>query len=298
MSYIFTEVVNCGAIAKPMLESWIKFHRADPIHVYGTAKDIKDLGTLANEEGIIPEVIDDKVLLEKYKHGHRGTAYLFAKIIKNQPDNRIIHVDSDVYFKKQSLTYIYDGFNEGYGLVGQRRNYKNNPQRDSKFSAYQDVVGTCFVGIDKKYIPTNLGEEQLEDIIVGSWNPLGHPIIDFFDALSFVMISNGAKIKYLSSEMFGGFNEEGTIKNTEPLVGADLDYGTHFIHFAGIGSGYYFSKPGNKSFAPESYRTWAKKRYRLFSAIFFNQKVKDLTESEQQIYNVIKQDLDANSKSI
>ena len=51
----------------------------------------------------------------------------------------IIHFDSDVIFRKESISLLTDKIEEGYDLIGPRRCYKNNLNGMSNLSDLKDV---------------------------------------------------------------------------------------------------------------------------------------------------------------
>ena len=119
--YIFTEGYDCGLILKKCLESFFKYHPDLIVHVFGTASDFKELGKFKNVEYI--EISDDQELKECFKHGHMGTAHIGARVVKefSKGYDYIIHFDSDVVFRKESLSLLISKIDEGYDLIGPRR---------------------------------------------------------------------------------------------------------------------------------------------------------------------------------
>ena len=124
--YIFTEAFNCGLILKKCLESFFNFHKNTVVNVFGTDKDFKDIGFFKNVNYI--DLTLNQEVKSHYKNGHLGTAYIGSRVIKEYSEgyDYIIHFDSDVIFRKESLSLLTDKINEGYDLIGPVRCYKNN----------------------------------------------------------------------------------------------------------------------------------------------------------------------------
>lgn len=269
---IFTEAYNCGKIARKALESFAKYHD-QTVHVVGTHKDFKELKGLKNIE--IIDVSSDEHLKEYYKNGHLGTAYIFAKAItRGYGDfDRVIHFDSDVIFRAECISDIEKGFEEGYDLIGQRRCYENNrcSREDIRGIGLADVVGTCFFGVNVDSI-SKYDFPTLQRMIVGYHNPFNHPILDFFDPVSFDIMNNGGDVKYLDSKDYGSTDARGSLDNGFGEINGVFDFGEKFIHFAGIGSGMNFYNNGNDN-VPDSYADWAKERYSLYVKLFYNEDI-------------------------
>ena len=286
--FIFTIAYNCGKILKKALETFFKHHPNHTVHVLGTYKDFKELKEFQKNIEYI-ELSTDNNLKNFYKHGHLGTAYIFAKVLKREFGNynKVIHFDSDVIFRKECISDITNGFDKGYDLIGQRRSYEKNRCNRNDLVGLPDVIGTCFFGINIEKI-SNYDFNTLHQMIVGYYNPHNHPILDFFDPVSFDVINNGGKVKYLSNIDYGSSDENGSWNNNNTELNNLLDFGDKFIHFAGIGSGMNFYYNGNGS-VPDSYAEWAKERFSLYMKLFYN---KDLSipynfETLEKIKNIL-----------
>lgn len=269
--FIFTISYNCGKILKKALETFYKYHD-HKIHVFGTYKDFKYLKEFSSKLEFI-EMSSDDILTKYYEHGHYGTAYIFAKVLKREYGdyNKIIHFDSDLIFRDECISDIINSFDEGFDLIGQRRNYKNNKCNRNDLDNLPDVVGTCFFGANLNKI-NDYDFNVLHKMIVGAYNPYQHPILDFFDPVSFDIINNGGKVKYLLNENFGGMDENGNQDNGYLELNKLMDFGKKIIHFAGIGSGMNFYNNGNKN-VPSSYADWAKERYALYVKLFYDEDI-------------------------
>jgi len=285
--FIFTICYNCGKILKKGLETFFKYHPDTTVHVFGTAKDFKELKEFNNNLEFI-ELSGDDVLKHHYQNGHLGTAYVITKVLKKEYGDykKIIHFDSDVVFREECLSDILSGFEEGFDLIGQRRGYEKNRCNRTDLTGLPDVVGTCFFGANLEKI-SNHDFNTLHRMVVGYYNPLGQPILDFFDPVSFDILHNGGKIKYLDFNEYGASNEEGSWANDYPELNLLFDFGRKFVHFAGIGSGMNFYYNGNGT-VPVSYVDWAKERFSMYMKLFYNE---DLNQTfNQDIYEKIKKE--------
>lgn len=211
--FVFTIAYNCGLILSKALESFHKYHD-QKVYIIGTYKDFKVLPKHKNNEYI--DVTADDTLKGLYKNGHVGTAYLFAKIIKNEYTNlsKIICFDSDVIFRGDCLSEICNKFDEGYSLIGPRRNYKNNPCNRDDVKNYTDVVSTYLMGFNKDKITKEYNFHTIHQMVCAYYNPLNHPTLDFFDPISFDILKNEGKAFYLDSENYGSADESGNKTNS------------------------------------------------------------------------------------
>lgn len=286
--YIFTEGYNCGLILKKCLESFFKFHPDEIVHVFGTAKDFKEIGKFKNVEYI--ELSDDAELRECFKYGHLGTAHIGARVIKefSKNSNYIIHFDSDIIFRKESLSLLYDKIKEGYDLIGPRRCYKNNMNGRTDLSELKDVSQTYFYAFNKNKI-SNYDFPILRQMIVGYHNPLNHPILDYFDPVSFDILKNGGNIYFLDVDSVGGLTEVGNRINKFIELNKDMDFGENIIHFAGVGSGMKFYYKGKDNTA-DSYVDWAVKRFALYYKTIYELELQGVP-MDNKTYNLLKKEL-------
>ena len=282
--FIFTEAFNCGLILKKCLESFFKYHPDTVVNVFGTFKDFKELGKFKNVE--YHELSEDRELAECFKHGHLGTAHIGAKVIKeiSKGHDYIIHFDSDVIFRKESLSLLTNKIEEGYDLIGPRRCYKNNMNGRTDLSNLSDVSQTYFYAFNKNKI-SDYDFPTLRNMIVGFHNPLNHPILDYFDPVSFDILKNGGKIFFLNVDQVGGLTEEGNRKNNFLELNSDMDFGENIIHFAGVGSGMKFYFKGTEN-AAKSYADWALKRFALYYKTFYDKDVENVSVDEN-IYKLL-----------
>lgn len=270
-TFIFTEAFNCGKITRVALQSFLRYHSGQ-IHVFGTDKDFSDLGDIIQDKRV--ELIDctnDMALKHFYYQGHTGTAYIFAKVLSGQIGGdygNIIHFDGDVVFKKEIISDATGWLND-FHIFGSRRCYVNNPAGIKVDPDLPDTVSTYFFGIRRSIIP-RYDFEYLTRMCAGAVNPLGHSVFDFFDPVTFVAIKNGARIKFVDSDIIGGQNDMGSKVNKYPS-NLHLDMGSHLAHFGGVGSGYSYLEKTSKP--PAAYANWAVGRYSLFVKLFYNQDI-------------------------
>lgn len=272
--FIFTEAYNCGLIANKAIESFFQFHD-NYVHVIGTPDDFKSI--TPNEKIVFIDVSKDVTLARLYKEGHAGTAYIFLKAIKEYSKDikHIIHFDSDVIFRKESISEIKNRFNQGYDLVGPRRCYKHNLNNREDVRQFNDVVHTCFYGFNKEKISKEFSNDLLLNMIVGFVNPLQHPTIDFFDPVSFDIQKNGGQTFYLDYEKFGSQNEEGSKMNKYGELNTFMDVGDNILHFAGVGSGLKFYSKGADGVHP-GYVEFALKNFALYYKLVYNKTLKSI----------------------
>ena len=265
--FIFTEAYNCGLILKKCLESFFKYHPDTIVNVFGTAKDFKELGKFKNVEH--HDLGDDEQLKECFKNGHMGTAHIETRVITEFSNgcDYLIHFDSDIIFRKESISLLTDKISEGYDLIGPIRCYKNNVNGRKDLSELRDVTQTYFHAFNKTKI-SQYDLNTLRQMIVGYYNPLNHPILDYFDPVGFDILKNGGKIFFLNPDDVGGLTPEGNRKNKYPELNADMDVGENLVHFAGIGSGFKFYHKGCGN-ADKTYVDWAIKRFALYYKLFY-----------------------------
>jgi hypothetical protein len=287
-AFIFTESYGCGLILKKCLESFFRHHPDTVVHVFGTHKDFKELGKFKNVEYV--ELSDDLELKECFKHGHLGTAHIGARVIKefSKGFDYIIHFDSDVIFQKESLTLLYDKIDEGYDLIGPVRCYKNNMNGRTDLSELSDVSQTYFYAFNKTKI-SDYSFVELRNMIVGFHNPLKHPILDYFDPVSFDILKNGGKSYFLDVNLVGGLTLEGNRKNKYEELNSDMDFGENLMHFAGVGSGMKFYFQGAEQ-TNQSYVDWALKRFALYYKLLYGISA-DNIEVDDKIFELLKKEI-------
>ena len=287
-AFIFTESYGCGLILKKCLESFFRHHPDTVVHVFGTHKDFKELGKFKNVEYV--ELSDDLELKECFKHGHLGTAHIGTRVIKefSKGFDYVIHFDSDVIFQKESLSLLYDKIDEGYDLIGPVRCYKNNMNGRTDLSELSDVSQTYFYAFNKTKI-SDYSFADLRKMIVGFHNPLNHPILDYFDPVSFDILKNGGKSYFLNVDLVGGLTMEGNRKNKYEELNSDMDFGENLMHFAGVGSGMKFYFQGAEQ-TNQSYVDWALKRFALYYKLLYGISA-DNIEVDDKIFELLKKEI-------
>jgi hypothetical protein len=288
-AFIFTESYGCGLILKKCLESFFKYHPDTIVYVFGTHKDFKELGRFKNVEYV--DLSDDMELKECFKHGHLGTAHIGARVITefSKGFDYIIHFDSDVIFQKESLSMLYDKIDEGYDLIGPVRCYKNNMNGRTDLSELSDVSQTYFYAFNKTKI-SDYSFVDLRNMIVGFHNPLNHPILDYFDPVSFDILKNGGKSFFLDVDLVGGLTMNGTRKNKYEELNSDMDFGENLMHFAGVGSGMKFHFQGAEQ-TNQSYVSWALKRFAIYYNLFYGISI-DNVDVDDKIFELLKKEID------
>ena len=140
---------------------------------------------------------------------------------------------------------------EGYDIVGHRRRYKNNPHNNPIFDKYDDVFSTCcFLWNTNKVTKRNFTD--FEAMCRGALNPLGHPIIDFFDPVSFDILHNGGKPYYIE----------------------DAEMHEKWEHFSAVGSGMvYYKNPESRKNVSPTYVQAGLDGYKIFCNRFYGGKM-------------------------
>jgi len=269
--FIWTEAYNCGEILNPMINSYVK-HNKYPINIFGTEKDLAYIETKSpllkyqNLKSTKTLIKIENQILQKYKHGHKGTAELWAHIITYRPERYFLHLDSDTIFLSDVITDLIGAVKlKGYSLAGSRRpylhrTYRKTGQDGKKLNQLPDVVNTdCFI-FDKNLINT-WPHFYLKRKIVGR-RPIKHPVVDFFDPVSFEIISKGGLVLYMDTPNDG--NKSFSNPNSE--------FHNKRISFAAVGSGLNFYKNPSTKTSP-GYRNFAISSYALYSKWLLNKDI-------------------------
>lgn len=290
MSYfIWTEVYNCGKIGNIALKYFNKYHPNLKVHVYGTKKDFEDIEKYSNVESIVLEDSFVKDILDKvgvpnlttkrvqngFKKGHLGTARLWAYLIKTRKEKFMIHFDSDVIFRSNLLDEIIEK-TKICDIVGPYRLYKNNPNNREDMRKFADVSQTSCFAFNREKISNHFYSLFIK-MCQGAYNPLGHPVIDFFDPVMFDILKNGGIICHLDFDDVGAWDKNGSRDNKYKEINNydtpfKLDFGNKMIHFSAVGSGMNIFN-NNKVNMPESYRQYALDRFALFCKIFYDEDI-------------------------
>lgn len=270
-TFVFTEIFNCAPIGEVALRSYHEHHDY-PVHVFGTPEDLAYLPEeIQFHRNTIIYPISSGEIVNKFKRGHEGTAFLMARVSKKQFGDytRFIRFDSDIYFKKECLSIVEKAFDEGYDIIGTRRCYGNNPGGVPDLHNYPDTISTYFMGMHLDKFP-DYNLEYLARMWQGAVHPLGYPTLDFADPVAHVMLANGAKLKYLDWNEFGSQDINGK-KNNNYKSNMHMDTGSHLIHWGGVGSGY--TAHHKLADIPQQYGEWAIGRYALFQKVFYSEEI-------------------------
>lgn len=143
------------------------------------------------------------------------------------------------------------------------------------YRQFSDVVSTNCFAFNKEKI-TKYDFETITRMTQGTYNPLNHNVLDFFDPVSFDILKNGGKISNLDFNDVGGCNKEGSRDNCFKEYNNDstpfkIEFGEKLVHFSGVGSGmnFYHNKVNSKGI--ESYKEYCIDRYALFCKIFYDE---------------------------
>jgi len=279
--FIYMDIYRCGKIARVAVSSFLKFYQDSNIvlHLFGVSQDFLWFENFKHSKNLsFDDISDDKLMLERWNiHGHFGTAHLWSKLIIERKEKFLLHLDSDVIFRGPALDPLLEKVSSGYDLVGSPRNYRHNLNNRDDVRHLNDLVQTAIFAFNREKINQH-DFEELVQMSRGFYNPLGHPVIDFFDPVMFEILKNGGKIFYLDTEDYGGTHLSGHRKNSFGELNEYFDMGRLFIHFASVGSGLkYFFDPFSRFFTPKSYIEHGLERYWLFCKLFYGQDLKSIT---------------------
>lgn len=264
--FVWTEIYNCGKIGKIALESFRTYHPTQEVNVYGVPADFQ---VVSHVPGLIYHTISSQNC-EGFKQGHFGTAMLWASLLGQRKEQYMVHFDSDVIFRQECVSYITNELQKGFSLVGPIRNYIHNPNNRNDVRHLPDLAQTYFFGFDRTKI-TMRDYSTMTKMCQGTFNPHGHPVIDFFDPVMFDIIRNGGKVAILEQEDFGScdfYGKRAVGKYTEE--NRHMDFGNKICHFSAVGSGMNFYNNGSVN-VPKSYVDYAVERYALYCLIFYNE---------------------------
>ena len=303
--FIWTECIGCPLIGKVSINSFLKFHESHNLNVFVFKEDIK---SLPKNKRIIYHVIkknsflkslkdrflynfkktyilDETNLKTYFKKGHKGTADLWAYILKKFGNyDSLIHFDSDVIFCDSAINLLIKESNK-YDLIGQCRPYKNNSNNDF-VREYPDLVATCCFLFKPSLAPSikRVKQKDLRLAIQGKKRLTGKKLLDFFDQISHEILLNNGKIKFIPVDKFGGTSNDGlrtsNFSNLNDMkTKYKMDIGSMLVHFSAVGSGYNIWKNRARS-GSSSYDVYALDRFYLFMQCFypnedFNSKIKN-----------------------
>ena len=306
-SFIWTEIFNCGKIGKIAIKSFLKHHPNLIVNVYGFEDDFEWIDnhkriikhTFPNDSKLTRSIfhrlnkinglkghLDLSMLKDGFSNGHLGTARLWAFLIQNRKEKNLIHFDSDTIFIDNLLDDIIEKGKQ-FDIVAPPRCYKYNPMGNNEFNDFEDTAATnCFL-FNREKIDI-FSYDKLVLMCQGSFNPVGHKVIDFFDPISFNIRKNNGKFYFLDFDHVGATNREGSRDNKYTSINNyntpfKIDFGDKLIHFSAVGSGMniFFQKSVNTA---ESYKKYALDRYALFCKIFYDEDLGiDLSKYEDLI---------------
>ena len=261
-------MVRCGEIGKQAILSFHKHHDHD-LNIYAGPEDLEHIPHHPRNK--IHVLRNDNPIYTGFDSGHLGTSMLWQSIFADHPSDIVIHFDADVYFTGNLVDDILKDM-ETYDLVGSFRPYKLNPNNRDDVRGYPDVVQTYCFGVKTARI-TEKDQTTLQKMIQGYvWK---HPVIDFFDPVSFHILENGGKIKHIDVNVIGGVDQTGNRENAYP-GNKEYDWGSKIIHFAGVGSGRNFHnmlETGRNINVPKFYVEFGLERYDYYCRLFLNKTI-------------------------
>jgi hypothetical protein len=270
--HIYTEIIRCGQIGTQAISSFHKHHNLK-LNIYCSDDDLQYIPD--NSNNIIHIIQKNSELYNNFNEGHKGTSHLWTNLILDLPNEikYLIHFDSDVFFFGNLVDDIIKEL-ENYDLVGPIRPYKNNPNLQIN-ERRDDVLNTFCFGFNRDLIKMR-DKKILWNWVRGFPVNFPHKVIDFFDPVSFHILYNGGKIKFIDENTIGGINYLFSRKNKHEELNAIFDVGDKIIHFASVGSGQNFNnmlQNKKKINVPMSYIKFALERFDIYSQLFFNKKV-------------------------
>ncbi|MES2767743.1 MAG: hypothetical protein V4596_01245 [Bdellovibrionota bacterium] len=294
--FIYMDIYRCGKVARVAVNSFVKHYPDLELHLFGVADDFLWLEDMSSKGRLVfQDISSDSALLRRWDvHGHWGTAHLWAKLIQTRSEKFLLHLDSDIIFRGPALDPIFKAIDEGFDLVGSPRNYKNNLNKRDDIRYLPDLVQTAIFAFNRELVSQHEFEELVE-MARGHYNPLGHPVIDFFDPVMFEILKNGGNICYLDVDDFGGTHREGHRNNRHTELNNTLgDLGTLFCHYSSVGSGLkYFHDPLTRVFTPKFYVQHGLMRYWSFCKFFYNQDLPVNTDKQkfEKVYEKYKSEM-------
>jgi hypothetical protein len=291
--FIFTEVARCGPIGKIALQSFFAHHPNERVHVFGLEADRVDLDGLPRS-GVVFHSLDNpdpslegwpnpiarsrlrrrtRRIAADFDYGHRGTAELWAHIIETRPERYIIHFDSDVIFRAPALDDLTVPLEDGYAIVGLLRSYRQNHLGRDDVRDQPDVAATHFIGFDRTLVGT-YPYAELAQMCEGKLNPLGFPVLDFFDPVAFdIILNHGGRIFHVSFDDYGGAVNYSRA-NLYATQNEIIDFGSKMAHFCAVGSGMNFYKNRDRiREVHEPYVAYGLERYAVFAKLFLDQEL-------------------------
>lgn len=295
--FVFTEIVRCGLIGRIAFETFHQFHNRK-LHIFGVADDFQFIVPHPNNIHHILEADSD--IVKSFNSGHRGTSMVWTKAILECSEKYLIHIDSDVVFRGNIVDDIVELL-KTHDLVGAQRNYQNNPHKDRDDVRHlPDCVHTFCFGFNREMIYVKepellarLVENSQDNTVVQRLYTLyaGRYIyfrtIDFFDPVSFIIMKEGGKVAFISNDIIGNTNNEGTRENKYGILNAEIDFGDKIAHFASVGSGLNFmnmQKRGEAIHVPAWYVDYAIEKMDLYMRLFYKKSIMD--DSKNRFLNL------------
>lgn len=284
--HVYTECVNCPEIAYTSLKSFVFYHPDLIVNVYLTSNDLDYLTKhtdIRAYKNCNYNIVNDAIKSAYEKNGHLGTALLWTTLIKKVKANnlKMIHFDSDVIFTGDICYDISYKLLDEYDLVGPTRCYKNNHNNRDDIRHLNDVCATYCFGLNPNKI-ANYNHNVLVNMVRGYYTPLGIPILDFFDPISFDIIKNGGKIWFIDSNVIGGLDASGNRLNESGKINTMFDVGEKIMHFSAIGSAINHIK--HRSNVPMSYIDAGMQSYNIYNYLIFDDPLK---LSDEQKMNIV-----------
>jgi hypothetical protein len=273
--HVFTIMAGCVPVGAKMLETYFKFH-TEKINVYIFPEDVEDIVKLVMPEkntfkdrcsGANKMTIHliSETLKESFSKGYKGSANVMADVIRQNQDSYLIHIDSDVFFKKESLSLIEKA---GYpDIYGSRRCYHNNPKKILTQESIEDSVYTYFMGFNPSFLKEITDPDFLSSMIEGTISPIDFSCLGFFGHVFFYMRAKSANVYYESSDLIGGEDFLGERKNSYKS-NINFDCGSHLVHIGGVGIGMHAG--GTDFKMDENLFSWAFERWNLFYDLFYD----------------------------
>ena len=292
--YLYTECVNCPEICVNSIKTYLKYHKYN-VTIFLTKKDREYfIENLPESKLINFNIVDDDMIKIYNESGHLGTAHIWnhVKDINTKNNKKIIHFDSDTIFRGNIIDDILLPLDNEYDLVGSCRCYKHNLNNRNDIRDKQDVVQTYCFG----YNPQKCSkfDDNINLLMIrGLYNPLKFNILDFFDPVSFDIINNGGRVKFIDHNVIGGLDRKGSKLNKYKNINSFFDFGDKIVHFSSVGSGINFRKALENRVnidVPMTYVNHALKTLDIYNYLLFNKEGKFVPEDIKKIkdqFNVV-----------
>ena len=223
--FIWTDCIGSLADSKKSINSFLKFHSAIHLNVFGFEDDIKKLPVSKNityhkfskisffkylNYKIIYRyknslTLDQLLIKRSSEKESKGISLFWAYILKKYINNSlIIHFDNKITFKSSAIFSLIE-YSEEYDLIGIKKIIKDN----NKFrnTIYSDGIDSKFFLIKPSLIPSisRLNQYYLSKLIQGEDKNDQKISFEFFDRICKELIANNGKIKFISNKQFDTF---------------------------------------------------------------------------------------------